>query len=200
MWPFSRKRQDAVDRNRPSVAAALQQLETIGIRVREGIAPDDLLYSLGGTMDSPTDWAQLLCVLGSEVERGEFPRVSDDIWHFDAECIEDHGAYVAVVDRFVTLTRGALPLTNVRDSVEIKNRKAFVEFELDGQTIHWDLKVHDDWVDPTLYGRLQNLVTPRGAGRRFFIAGLGQDSLLACGDDRMRQGLSELSGLKFQWE
>ena len=200
MWPFSRKRQAAIDRNRPSVAAALQQMERAGIRVREGITTEDLLYSLGGTMESPTDWVGLLCVLGSEVERGEFQRISDDIWHFDAECIEDHGAYVAVVDRFVALTRGLLPITKIRDYVEIRPRKAYVEFELDGQTIHWDLKVHDDWVDPTLYGRLQNLVKPRGAGRRYFIADLGQDSLIAFGDDRMRQGLCELSGLKFQWE
>lgn len=168
--------------------------------MRPGISNDDLLYSLGGTMESPVYWVDLLCVLGAEVERGEFERISDDIWHFDAECVEDHGDYVTVVNRFVILAKGALPLTDIRDFVDIEHGKARVEFALDGSKVHWNLEVSDDWVDPGLYSRLQQVVIPRGAGKRFFIAGLGQDSLIAFGDDQMRQALSRLSGLKFQWE
>lgn len=206
-----------------SVSAALEQLANAGVRVRPGVSNDDLLQELGGTLKSPVDCVQLLCVLGSEVQRGEprgtsdamghveieycncpqcanFEWASDDIWHFDTECIEDHGAYVTVLDRFVILAKGALPLTNVRDFVDIEQGKAWVEFTLDGSIVHWDLEVSDDWVDPKLYSRLQQLVTPRGAGKRFFIACLGQDSLVSFGDDQMRQALSRLSGLTFLWE
>src|SRR5260221_470621 len=83
-----------------------------------GNSVDDLLHSLGGTMQSPVDWMLLLAVLGSDVERGNYERISDDIWNFDAECIEDHGAYVDVVSRFVTLAKGALPLTGIADYVD----------------------------------------------------------------------------------
>jgi len=183
-----------------SVSAALEQLANAGVRVRPSISNDDLLVSLGGTMESPVDWVQLFCILGSEVERGEFERVSDDIWHFDAECIEDHGDYVALLNRFAILAKGVLPMTDLRDLVDIEHGKAWVEFALDGSKVHWDLEASDDWVDPGLYSRLQQLVTPRGAGKRFFIASLGQDSLVSFGDDQMRQALSRLSGLKFQWE
>ena len=51
-----------------------------------------------------------------------------------------------------------------------------------------------------LYSNLQGLVAPRAAGRRFFIAALGQDSLISFGDEQMKEALSNLSGLKFQWE
>ena len=111
MWPFSRKKTEGMAGNSPSVAVALEQLASAGVGVRPGIPPDDLLYSLSGTMESPVDW-----------------------------------------------------------------------------------------VDPELYSRLQQLVSPRGAGKRFFIAGLGQDSLISFGDDQKRQTLSKLSGLKFKWE
>lgn len=182
------------------MAEALQQLATVGVGVRQGISEEDLLYSLGGSMESPVDWVQLLCVLGSEVERGNFERVSDDIWHFDAECIEDNGDYAALISRLVILAKGALPLADVRDHVDIEAGEAWVEFTLEGEKIHWDLKVSDDWVDPELYSRLQQLVAARAGGKQFFIAGLGQDSLISFGDEQMRQAVSRLSGLKFEWE
>jgi hypothetical protein len=182
------------------VAAALDQLEGVGICVRPGISRDDVFHSLGGSMQSVVDWVQLLCVLGSEVERGEFERMSDDIWHFDAECIEDQGDYLRVVERFVILAKGALPLTDIRDHVDIEAGEAWIEFTLEGKKARWDLKVSDDWVDPDLYSQLQRLVAPRAAGKRFFIAALGQDSLVSFGDDQMKQALSSFSGLKFQWE
>ena len=106
----------------------------------------------------------------------------------------------ALVDRFVTLAKGSLPITNIRDYVDVGHKVAWVEFVLDGKEVHWDLKVNDDWVDPELYSRLQELVIPRAAGKRFFIVALGQDSLISFGEERLKQALSEFSGLKFQWE
>lgn len=182
------------------MAAALEQLEGLGIRMRPNISRDDLLHSLGGTMESAVDRVQLLCVVGSEVERGDFERISDDIWHFDAECIEDQGDYVRVVERFVILSKGALPLTDIRDHVDIEAGEAWLEFAIEGKKARWELKVSDDWVDPDLYSQLQRLVAPRAAGKRFFIAALGQDSLISFGDDQMKEDLSNFSGLKFQWE
>jgi hypothetical protein len=198
MWPFSRKSKAPIPTI--TVAQALQQLEALGIRLRQGITHDDLLLSLEGTMEEPVDCVSLLCVLGGEVERGEFQRISDDLWHFDAECIEDDGDYVRVVERFLILTKGLLPAKGLRDHVDIENETAWVEFTLDGQTAHWDLQVSDDWIDPGLYSRLQELVTARGGGKRFFIAALGQDSLLSFGDGAMKDALSKLSGLEFEWE
>lgn len=198
MWPFSRKPKTAP--STINVAQALEQLAAIGIRTRPGITHDDLLVSLDGTMDSPVDWITLLCVLGGEVERGQFQRISDDIWHFDAECIEDNGDYVRELERFVILTKGLLPLTELQDHVDVGNGDAWLEFKLDGQSEHWDLRVSDDWMDPGLYARLQNLVTSRDAGKKFFIVALGQDSLACFGDAAMKESLSKFSGLEFHWE
>jgi hypothetical protein len=197
MWPFSGKLKES--KPTESVTRALELLAAIGIRPRPQISQDDLLFSLGGTMDSPADWTLLLCVLGGEVERGDFKRISDDIWHVDAECIEDNGDYVRLVERFVILAKGMLPLENIRDHVAIDEGEASVEFELKGKTIHWDLEVSDDWMAPELYSNLQQLVSLQ-SDKKFFIVALGQDSLICFGDAAMKQKLSDLSGLKFQWE
>lgn len=200
MWPFSRKPKTKTLPVAASVRQGLGQLAALGIRRRAGITDDDLLLTLEGTMDSPVDWVSLLCVLGGEVERGEFSRISDDIWHLDAECIEDNGDYVRVLERFVILAKGQLPLTELRDHVDIENEEAWVEFKLEGQTVHWDLEVSDDWLASSLYTRLQELVVPRAAGKKFFIVALGQDSLVCFGDAAMKEALSKLSGLEFAWE
>ena len=197
MWPFSGKPKES--KPTVSVTRALELLAAIGIRPRPQISHDDLLLFLGGTMDSPADWTLLLCVLGSEVERGDFERISDDIWHVDAECIEDNGDYVRLVERFVILAKGMLPLENIRDRVAIDEGEAWVEFELKGKTIHWDLEVSDDWMAPELYSNLQQLVSSQSE-KKFFIIALGQDSLICFGDAAMKQKLSDLSSLEFQWE
>jgi len=200
MWPFSRKKTGGSAASSTTLAQALELLAKAGVRIRPGISLNDLPDPPLATIESPADWVSLLALLGSEVERAKFEPISDDIWHFDAECIEDHGAYVDVLNRFVLLAKGALPLADVRDHVDVEAGEAWVEFTLHGKKEHWDLEVNNDWVDPELYSRLQQLVTKRGDGKRFFIAGLGQDSLISFGDDQMRQTLSRLSGLEFQWE
>lgn len=200
MWPFSRKKPHRNAENATTVASALQQLASLGIRMRAGVSQDDLLDSLGGRLESPVDWVQLLCTLGSEDESGDFQQFSDDIWHFDSECIAGDGDYVAVVNRLVALTKGVLPITGIRDHVDIEAGEAWVEFDLDMERVHWDLEATDDYLDTQLYSRFQELALPRGEGRRFFIAPLGQDGLISFGDEPMRAALSQLSGLKFQWE
>ena len=197
MWPFARKLKAL--KPAASVRQALEQIAAVGVRPRPGVSDDDLLLSLEGTMESPVDWVTLLCVLGGEVERGMFGRASDDIWHVDAECIVEDGDYVRLLERFVILAKGALPLQNLRDHVDVEKGEAWVEFDLDGNTTHWDLPVSDDWMAPELYSNLQELVSSR-TDKKFFIIALGQDSLICFGDAVMKEKLSALSSLQFQWE
>ena len=75
-----------------------------------------------------------------------------------------------------------------------------MEFTLDGKTVHWDLEVDNDWLNPDLYIRMQELATACGGGKQFFITALGPDSLICLGDPALKDTLSSLSGLKFEWE
>ena len=52
---------------------------------------------------------------------------------------------------------------------------------------------------PELYYNMQELAFARSE-KKFFIVALGQDSLICFGDAAMKQKLSELSGLGFEWE
>ena len=199
MWPFKRGKTQTLPGKLPLVEA-LQELRVIGIGKRDEVSDEDLLCSLGGTMESSVDPIDLLCVLGGNVERGDCKRISDDIWHLDAECIVENGDYAALLEQFSALARSHLPVSNVQDHVDIQGGVVWVEFDLDGKRIHWDLAASDDWVDPKFYSRVQEIVIPRAAGKKFFIVALGQDSLIGFGDDSLRQRLSEFAGLQFRWE
>jgi hypothetical protein len=202
MWPFTGKKTADITLGQSTLAGALDQLARIGISVRSGISNQHLLETLGGTMDSTVNWKDLLCVLGSdcEVRPGEYEAASDDIWLFDTESIDVPGSYINIVNGFITLARGALPLTDLHDHVDLDNQSAWFKFILDGKIHHWNLEVNEDWVDPNLYPRLQELVVSRGGDEKFFLTYLGQDCLICFGDDRMRQALSDLSGMQFNWE
>ena len=69
---------------------------------------------------------------------------SNQVWHFDAECIEDHGSYKAIANRMVTLAQGALPLEQIKDFVDIENGTALLSFTLESIAQKWLAKVEDD--------------------------------------------------------
>jgi hypothetical protein len=67
----------------PTLSEALTALEQCGVRKRDNVSMEDLLFSTGGTANDPIDYVGLLCLIGGDVERDDFRPISDDIWHFD---------------------------------------------------------------------------------------------------------------------
>src|SRR5262245_44055827 len=101
-----------------------QQLSTLascGITLAPGVAPETLLDSFGREAFEAEPYRLLLMCMGGEAETesmaGETGYPSDNIWHFDTECIEDHGAYAAIARRMKDLAQGELPLEDIKDCV-----------------------------------------------------------------------------------
>lgn len=192
MWPFTKKITVSPP---PTLEDALTRLNQLGVDLASGFTIDDVRPSLTG----PFNATQLLCVLGNEAEGGDGELLSRDIWHLDAECIEDHGDYARLAHRFSVLAGDALPLSNVSDHVDIEANMAWLEFDCGGRRHHWDLAIDNDWIDPVLYTNFQKLLRARSKSR-FMICALGQDSLVLCGDQAKRDAISAFSGLRFEWE
>ena len=185
-----------------------QQIETLakcGIRLRPGITAELLLKSREGSWADQdfrkNPYLETVLDFGDEPEWLNWQRVSDDLWHFDTECIEDHGDYVRITERIRDLTRGELPLLNIADFVDAENQEScWLEFDLDGERIHWDLKIEDDWVDPDIFGRFLALMAKRKCTRKLTVLDLqGQDMLIGCATPQELNMLRNLTGLRFQW-
>lgn len=198
MWPFKKK--FAVATAPLTLGQALEELKRIGVAIAPSASLDDLLPSLHGGLEDTVDRVLLLCALGGEAESSGTGLLSHDIWHLDAECIEDHGDYAYLAERFRVLSGGLLPLVGITDFVDLANGQAWLAFTVAGQPVHWDLAVDNDWMDPALYAHFQKLVGARTRSDRFMICALGQDSLLLFGDESKRRAMSAFCGLEFRWE
>lgn len=78
----------------------LKNLSQAGITLRQGITEDILLESFSRETYEKGSYRILLIRMGGEREREPFDRISDNVWLFDTECIEDNGSYVIIAERF----------------------------------------------------------------------------------------------------
>src|SRR5690348_12241829 len=139
---------------RVSFEQQLANLANCGIKLASGVTREALLESCDRETFEADPYRMLLVCMGGEAESesqaGETGYPSDNIWHFDTECIEDHGSYAAIARRMKDLAQGELPLEDITDYVDIEEGEARVAFRLAGQSYRWDAKVEDDWVDPSI--------------------------------------------------
>jgi hypothetical protein len=135
-----------------------------------------------------------------ESQAGPSGYLSDNIWHFDTECIEGEGSYASIARRMADLAQGELPLENIVDHVDIEKGEAWLSFSLDGRAYKWIARVDDDWVDPSIPPRFDSLLAGRKSNRRFTYINLGgQDCLIGCATPEQRTALEARTGLQVLW-
>jgi len=144
MWnPFGPKRPATVP-----LDDQLRVLAECGIPLAAGVSLSVLTRGFGLAAFETDPYRLVLTAMGGEVETtdqgGPGGYLSEHIWHFDTECIEDHDAYAAIARRLRTLAQGDLPLENIEDYVDVEEGNAWVAFKLDGTTHRWVAEVQDD--------------------------------------------------------
>jgi hypothetical protein len=165
--------------------------ETFTLLRNNGIAPSDDKSEVVAIADlseqklsAGTLTESVMCTLGSEqFDEDTFeskPWLSNDIWHFDYECIEDDGAYVSIIKNCVRLSQNAMKITFLKDHVDIESGEASVQFTHSKKQIIQDLKVDNDWADPKIFVLLNELLEKSGSNRRIAQHDLGQDCLIVC--------------------
>jgi len=191
-------------RGRVSLEEQLRVLEKGGITLAPRVRPESLMLSCTREQFEEDPYRALLSVLGQEAEdesqASETGYPSNHIWHFDTECIEDHGDYKKIASRMVTLAQGALRLEQIEDFVDVEKGVAWLSFTMNGTVEKWIAKVDSDWVDPTILSRLAQLLDSAQADRRFTYVDLrGQDCLIGCSTPTQREWLERSTGLKLVW-
>jgi len=185
-----------------TVEAMLAELVGVGIKLRPGIDAEQLVAPFTRAAVEKGGFEMLLAVMGDEqMDPKTFAMrdpLSDDVWHFDVEAIEDHGCYVRIVENCCRLTGGDLKLEGLKDYVDVEKEIAWVEFSINGQTERLDLKVDNDWVDPEIFDKLAECLDETGSRRRFATQGLGQDLLLICKSPEQISMINRATGLRFK--
>jgi hypothetical protein len=159
----------------------LNALATCGISLKPEFSIDDLLSSWDRSDYEESGFNLTLVGIGMTQEEPPWTPRSQNLWHFDTECIEDHGSYVRIANRMVELAEGSLPLTNIQDFVDIEEEEAWLSFELNGKAFKIPCEVQDDWVDPKIFGYFVCLLSKVDPSKIYFYYDLGgQDCIIGC--------------------
>jgi len=186
---------------RKTVETMLAELAAVGLNLREGVELEQVFANFDRRALEKDGFPLLLAVMGDEQLDPKTFRslgwLSDDVWHFDTEAIEDHGSYTRIVESCLRLAGTDLKIDDIQDFVDVEAGVAWVEATVSGQRRRVDLKIDNDWVDPMIFGRVQDWLNESGTGRRFFSSDLGQDVLLVCRQADEIQKISRATGLRF---
>ena len=183
----------------------LRILRSCGVDLATGVDATALTSSMEPAQFEADPFRLALTMMGNEAEHagqgGLSGFLSDDIWHFDTECIEGDGSYATIAARLVTLAKGDFPLESIQDHVDIEGGNAWLGFRLDGKSHRLEAEVQDDWVDTTVLSRLAALLRERsGDGRRFTYIDLGgQDCLIGCATPDQKAQMQKQTGLDVGW-
>ena len=170
----------------------LEVLASCGLRLAEPFTRDDLLKCWSRADYEKPGYDLVLTGLGMTEEQE--PRRSHcvNLWHFDAECIEDHGDYKKIVTRMVEMAKGSLPIENVQDYVDVEKKEAWLSLSFRGKDIKIQCEVQDDWVDPAVLSRFVELLAQSNSSRIYVCYELGgQNCLIGC---VTKEQLKQLNG------
>lgn len=189
-----------VDKRVISFEKQLETFKRLGFKLNPGISISDV-DRWGRTNNFEEEPFKLLYItLGQTIEREPWTPLTDRVWDFDTEAIEDHGAYVEIMKNLERITRGEIKFVNLKDYVDVENKKAWVSFSIGGRSYEWNLKVDDDWADPELFSKVVELTrTLKTKGKFTYFNTGGQDAVIGFETPGSRDSIINATGLKIEW-
>lgn len=183
-----------------SFAQQLKLFHDLGFVFNEGSSQDDLISMWGKDAFGKEPYSLMYISLGSTIEKEPWTPITNNAWHFDTEAIEDHGAYVSILEELQRISRGELIFKNISDVVDHETEKASVSFEINGEKYKYDLKWNNDWVDPAIFSRVVDLTKKYNTKGRFtyFDTG-GQDCVIGYATPPELKEIRSKTGLNILW-
>ena len=175
----------------------LEVLAGCGLRLAKPFTCDDLLKSWSRADYEKPGYDLTLVGLSMTEEQEPYRSHCTNLWHFDTECIEDHGDYKKIAEHMAEMAQGSLPIANIRDYVDVEKKEAWLSFSFGGKDIKIPCEVQDDWVDPTIFRRFVELLAQSDSAKIYVYYDLGgQDCLIGCVTKEELQSLNR-KGIKF---
>jgi len=187
----------SVVKQRLTLEHKLEVLADCGLKLADPFTPEELLKSWDRSEYEGPGFDMVLMGLGITEEQEPWRNHCVNLWHFDTECIEDHGDYKKIAERMVEMTQGALVLENTQDYVDVEKKVAWLSFSFQGRQIKIECEVQDDWLDARIFAKFVELLGLADPSKVYIYYDLGgQDCLIGC---VITDGLKKLNdlGIKF---
>lgn len=172
-----KKRKSKSTVSKVSVDDQLERLACIGIQPKDKDFLEWIYNEWGKERLESDPYYLLLFSLGGEREvENIWKPLSEDVYSFDTECIEDDDAYKDVLERLVAITKGELCISNIRSTVNHEDRTATLSFVYNSVNYEWDLEYDDDWFDCAVLTKINKLLQGENSNKLFY--GWGPDQCL----------------------
>lgn len=155
-------------KKRVTIEDQLVVLGKLGLTLNPGVGEEHLTAIDDRSALEATPYTGLIEAMGMDLEEEPFAPLCNQLWMCDYERIEDHGAYVEVLQRLERMTSEALSLSGMIDHVDLEEEIAWPEFEHEGQRVRWEFQVEDDWLDPSILVRYDDLLESSGSAMKIY--------------------------------
>jgi len=173
---FKPKKKVANLKMRVSVEEQIIVLSNLGIKPKQDGYVDWICYEWGRDAVEADPYTLMLFSLGGERESGDkWERLSDDVYSFDTECVEDDDVYADIFINLAALSKGVFSVTSVSSAVEHENHSASISFVYNNANYNWNLQYDDDWFDKDVVNRINQLVSERDSTRSFYTCSPDQN-------------------------
>ena len=186
---------------KPSFHEQLEVFKKLGFSLNAGVEISDIDRWENGFEEFEEQPYHLMYItLGQTIERDPWIPITNKCWDFDLEAIDDHGAYIEIMENISRITNGALVFKDLQDYVDIEEGKAWVAFSCNGDNYKWDLKIDDDWADGDLFDKVQSLTEKyKTKGKFTFFNTGGQDFVLGYYTQEELGNIKQATGLDIVW-
>jgi len=197
---FKSKKKSMDSKIKISVEEQLNTLIGLGIKPKYDDYVDWICDEWGRETVETDPYNLMLFSLGGERETDDgetWELLSDDIYSFDTECVEDDNIYEVVLGRLATLSKGKFNISNLHSTVDHDCKKAAVSFAYNSADYKWDLKYDDDWFDCDTIGKINLLLKNNGSTKFFFTCSLDQNLILVFDTEKNVKELNQLVTFPF---
>ncbi|MCL2166671.1 MAG: hypothetical protein FWH49_05205, partial [Clostridiales bacterium] len=158
----------------------LQVLSDLGIRPKQDDFLEWLCNEWGRHTVESDPYNLMLFSLGSEryEEDDTWEYLSDDVYSFDTECVEDNDIYAEVIKRLSDLSKGFFSISQISSIVDHDNGLASVSFTRNKIRYNWDLQYDDDWFDCDVINKMNNLLKDDNASLFYYTSAPDQNLIV----------------------
>ncbi len=187
-------------RKYPGVKQQLKIFKSLGFVLNEGVSDEDVYQMWGSeTYKGYNPFTLLYIHLGSTMEKEPWTPITNQVWYFDTEAIEDSGSYVNILKNLERISQGEIKFSNVSDTIDFENEKASVCFDLNGESYKYDLEFDSDWADPRLFTNIVELTKKYETKRKFTYFGISQDLVIGYSSEEELMEINKKTQLGITW-